>query len=158
MSEQPTSIRNPEITTIEPRPTAVVIGTMKMAELGNFFDSSYHRVAEALQRQGVTPHEAFGFYPRMPTDSIEVEVGFTTSEPISPDGDVVASQLPGGEIVHATYVGAYEGLSGAYGELIEWLQAQGRQPGPAMWEVYVTEPTPDADPNSMVTEVYWTLV
>ncbi|MGB3956027.1 MAG: GyrI-like domain-containing protein [Brooklawnia sp.] len=157
MSEQPTSIQNPEIITVEPQPTAVVIGTMQMAELSNFFDSSYQQVAEAVQRQGVTPHEAFGYYPRMPTDTIEVEVGFTTSAPISPDGNVVASQLPGGEVAHATYVGAYDGLRQAYGDLFSWLQSQGRQPGSAMWEVYVTEPTPQADPGSMVTELYWTL-
>ena len=36
--------------------------------------------------------------------------------------------------------------------------AAGRAPAFPFWEVYVTEPTPDVDPGSMRTDLFWPLV
>ena len=44
-----------------------------------------------------------------------------------------------------------------YTRLMEWVQAQGLPVGQVIWETYVTDPTPEADPESMVTLITWPL-
>ena len=158
MTDRPTKISGPEIFTADPQTTAVIAAEVPIAELKDFFDAAFHAVADVLLRQGVAPQAAFGYYPKMPTETIALEGGFITNSPITREGKVLPGELPGGQIARATYVGSYEGLEAAYGEFAEWIHAQGREPGPAMWEVYVTEPTPDVDPGSMRTDLFWPLV
>lgn len=159
MTDQSIVLENPEIIRVDAQTTAVVADTVPMAEIGSFFERAFCAVAEVVARQGVTPTgAAFGYYPSMPTDTIDVEVGMVTDRPVAPEGEVVASELPAGEVAHAIYVGSYESLGAAYGELAQWIAAQGRQPAVGMWEVYLTEPTPETDPSSMRTELFWPLV
>ncbi|MFK5633747.1 MULTISPECIES: GyrI-like domain-containing protein [unclassified Ornithinimicrobium] len=158
MTDQPSTVENPEIITLEEVPTAVVAGTVRMDELGSFFDRGFGAVARVVESQGMGFQEApFGYYLGMPTDTVDLEVGYVTDRPITPEGDVVVSRLPGGEAAHATHVGPYEGLGAAYGELASWVGQQGRELGPVMWEVYTTEPTPETDPLTLRTELYWPL-
>jgi effector-binding domain-containing protein len=55
------------------------------------------------------------------------------------------------------HVGAFDGLGESWGRLGEWIGAQGLIPGADMWEVYVTEPSPDMDPADLRTELCWTI-
>jgi effector-binding domain-containing protein len=92
-------------------------------------------------------------------------VGFTTAVPVTEaagveeasGGEVVASSLPGGDVARLSHLGSYDRLSESWGRLGTWIGEQGRRPGPRFWEVYVTEPTPEADPASMRTDLYWLL-
>ncbi len=156
MNNQPMALENPEIITLDSQTTAVVAGTVKMAEIGSFFERAFCSVAEALAKQGIAPAGApFSYYPSMPTDTIDVEVGMVTDRPVTPEGEVVASELPAGEVAHATYVGSYEGLGAAYGQLAQWIAAQGRLPAVGMWEVYLTGP--ETDSAQMRTDLFWPL-
>lgn len=145
---------SPEIVDHVQTPTATVRGTVSMAELRDFYDGAFGRVAAALERQEVTPTSAFGLYLSPPGDQFELEVGFVVDGPIEPDGDVVPSALPGGRAARLTHLGSYDGLGGAWEQLMTWVGEQGLAPTGPMWEVYVTEPTPDADPGSMRTDLF----
>lgn len=147
----------PEIVRREPVPTAVVRGSVRMDEIASFFDRAYPLVASVLEQQGVQPLEAFGYYLSPPADTIELEAGFTTGSPVTVDGDVVASSLPGGDAARLTHVGPYDGLAQTWAELGRWMDEHGHRPAQAFWEVYVTQPSPDADPASMRTDIYWLL-
>jgi effector-binding domain-containing protein len=158
MTDRPSSLQNPEILTLEEVPTAVIAGTVRMDELGSFYDRGVREVARVVEGQEMAPQGApFGYYLSMPTETVDLEVGVVTDHPISAEGEVVASSLPGGETAHATHVGPYEGLGGSYGQLAAWIAQHGRQPGPVMWEVYTTEPGPDTDPSILHTDLYWPL-
>ena len=41
--------------------------------------------------------------------------------------------------------------------LAAWMGEQGLTPGPVLWEVYVTEPSPDMDPADLRSELNWLL-
>lgn len=155
--EIPPEATTPEIVTREPVPTAVVRGRVRMEELPHFFDRAYPLVASVLEQQGLQPREAVGYYLSPPGEAMELEVGFTTEAPVAEDGEVVASQLPGGDVARLTHLGAYDTLGESWNTLGSWIGQQGRRPGPGFWEVYVTEPTPEADPASMRTDLYWAL-
>ncbi len=147
----------PEIVRREPVSTAVVRGTVRMEELPQFYDRAYPLVASVLEQQGLQPLEAVGHYLTPPGQTIELEVGFTTVGRVEEDSDVVASSLPGGDVVRMTHLGPYEELAESWGRLASWIGQQGRRPGRSFWEVYVTEPSPEADPATMRTDLYWLL-
>lgn len=157
MSTDP-SLQDPRIVTLEPAGTAVVRATVRMDALPAFFDESFGSLFATLGQQQVEPTgPPFARYEGLPTQTVDVEVGVPTSRPIDPDGDVVPAELPGGEVVTATHVGSYDGLGRSYAELARWIEEQGRTPASSMWEVYVTEPTPETDPATLRTQIYWPL-
>lgn len=148
---------SPEIVHRESVPTAVLRGSVGMEEIAQFYDRAYRSVASVLQEQGVAPLEAIGYYLSPPGATIDLEAGFTTAAPATEDGDVRISSLPGGEVARLTHLGPYEDLAQTWARLGRWIDEQGRRPAQGFWEVYVDEPTPDTDPATLRTDIYWLL-
>lgn len=152
---QPTG---PEVVTAEPVTTAVVKGTIPTDEVRDFFDRSFAVLGEALQTQSVTPTgPAYGLYHGIPDETMDLEVGFPTDRAIEADGSAEAGELPGGRVARVVHAGSFDALGGAWQRLGEWVAAQGLTPADTYWEVYLTEPSPDMDPNELRTELNWLL-
>ncbi|HYO86060.1 MAG TPA: hypothetical protein VES01_06355 [Dermatophilaceae bacterium] len=97
MTDQPGTLENPESVTLEQATTAVIAGSIRMHELGSLFDRAFNETAHVVQSQGVAFQGLpFGYHLSMPTETVELEAGFMTDRPVTPEGDVVASHLPGG--------------------------------------------------------------
>jgi effector-binding domain-containing protein len=73
------------------------------------------------------------------------------------DGEVRAGTLPGGRIARLVHVGGFDRLGDSWAALGAWIGAQGFTPSRDLWEVYVTEPSPDMDPAELRTELLWRL-
>jgi len=146
------------VETIDSQPAAVVRAEVPMDELRSVFDRGFGAVMRVAQAQGVAiTGPPFGFYPRMPTDTVEVVVGFPVSAPVAPDGDVTPFELPGGRVVTGLHVGPYESLESTYRELTEWAAAEGHQLAGQMWESYLTDPRAQPDPATWQTRITWPL-
>ena len=50
--------------------------------------------------------------------------------------------------------GGYDSLGESWGRLQDWVARQGLQTAGDLWEVYLTEPTPDGDPAANRTALY----
>lgn len=148
-------IDTPTLAEAQPRPTAVIRGaSIPMAELGTFFDAGFRELPEAIDRQGaVITSAAFALYLSMPTDVVDVEIGFAVDRPIEPTGRVVPGMLPGGRLATAVYAGGYDGLGAAWGEFRTWLDEHELATDAVFWEIYVVEPTPTMDPADLRTEL-----
>lgn len=146
----------PAVVTLEPATTAVIRRVVPMDRLPEFFDSSFGALAAAVTGQGAgIAGPAFALYHGMPTDTVDLEVGFPTQRAVVTDGDVVASTLPGGRVARAVHAGSFDGLGPAWGRLRSWIDEQGLKAGETFWEVYLTEPAPDMDPADLRTELNW---
>ena len=144
----------PELVEHDQQVTAVVKGVVPMTELPSFFDRSFGALARVLADQGVAPRSAaFALYRGAPTDVAELEVGFVTEGPVTPTDDVAISSLPAGRVARAVHAGSFDGLGEAWGALMGQVAAAGMTPGDTMWEVYLTEPSPDMDPADLRTEL-----
>ena len=55
------------------------------------------------------------------------------------------------------HLGSYDKLVASWERLGAWMGEQGLTPGPLLWEVYVTEPSPDMDPADLRSELNWLL-
>ncbi|WP_349826735.1 GyrI-like domain-containing protein [Brevibacterium litoralis] len=153
---------DPRIITVAATPAAVVSGTnVPFADIAGFYDKAYPAIAEVLEHHQLTPiGPAYGLMTRMPTETMDLEVGFALDHALpvarkSAGGvQVEPSSLPGGLVATTTYVGPYEGLGGAWESFMSAIPGTGHTPRMPFWEVYVTEPGPDADPATMRTDLY----
>lgn len=145
----------PSIITLEPRLTAVVRAVIQVADVESFYDRSFGLIAETIARQDAGfGGAAFGLYHAVPSETMDLEVGMPTMKPIVAEGEVTLSQLPGGRAGKYVYHGGYDGMGEAWEYFIGWLSTHGHPLGLPMWEVYVTEPNPDMNPDDLVTELY----
>lgn len=150
---------------LTPRPAAAVRLTVPMAELdlGALFGEHLPNIAHRLGDLGVEPAGApYGRYHEFGPEVAVAEIGIPTKAPVSTltpiataaDGELAASELPGGEVAIAIHRGSYDGLPATYATLERWIGDQGRRPGGAPWESYVDDPS-EVDPADLLTEVCW---
>src|SRR5690606_24062632 len=145
---------DPQIVEIEPVHLAIIREQIPLEEIGTLFDRAFRTMPERVAAQGrQLTGAAYGLTFSRPTDMIDIAAGFPVDAPIDPEGDMVPFTTPGGTAARYEHRGAYDGLSEAYGQLFAWLEREGLAPGPVMWEIYVTEPSPEADPADMITEI-----
>ena len=134
---------------------------LPMSRIRELFDSTFSALFPALAERGIRPvGPAFSLYRRMPSETVDVEVGIPVASALDAEirtasGVVlVPSALPAGRVARATHLGSYDGLADAWGSLMTGLADKGVAPGLPFWEIYVTEPTPDATPADMRTDLY----
>lgn len=145
-----------EVQTLQAQPAAAVRDEVPMQDLRDVFDRGFHAVMRAVEAQGVSiTGPPFGFYPRMPGETVAVVVGFPVSAPVAPDGDVSAFELPGGRAITCVHVGPYDTLEATYRELLAWAASEGLRLAEHMWESYLTDPSAEPDPSRWQTLVTW---
>lgn len=130
-----------------------------LARIRSLFDDTFGALFPALGANGLRPMGApFSLYHRMPTDTVDIEVGIPVdhplTHPVTSDGvTLTPSVLPAGRIAIVSYYGAYDGLGEAWGRFMGEIAAAGHQPDFPFWEVYLTEPVPGVDPASLRTDL-----
>lgn len=146
------------VTTIDRQPAAVVRAEVPTEEIRTVFDRGFGEVMRVAAAQGVAiTGPPFGFYPRMPTDTVDVAVGFPVAAPVAAEGEVIPFELPGGRVVTGIHVGSYESLDVSFRELAEWAATHGHSLAGHMWESYLTDPRTDPDPATWQTRITWPL-
>lgn len=130
--------------------------TVPVAELPQFFQKSFARLQEYLDRKGAKYSGApFAVYYSQPAATVDVElvfpVVFDVLENLPAEADIYPVDLPGGEAVEYVYFGPYDGMAPAYGEVFQWLGEHGKVPGGPPREVYLSEP--EGDPATWETHI-----
>lgn len=112
-----------------------------------FFDR-YSTISDYLNKLGRTPSSPpFAIYGNIDANAADVEAGFATTSDVEGEGQVIRSDLSGGQVATLIHVGAYEKLDASYAKLLCWMDEQGlKRDGPFM-ESYLNSPldTPTAE-------------
>lgn len=149
MSESPPRVRD-----ADPVTTAVIAAVVPAAELPAFFDRAFSTLPAVLESQGIRPTgAAFALHRRPVADTADLEVGFPVEAEVTPEHGVTPSALPGGRVASVVHCGGFDGLPDAWAGLAAWIEDRGLVPADAMWEVYLTEPTPEMAPSQLRTEL-----
>ncbi len=144
------------------RRTAVIHGSMPMADLPAFMDRAFPALFGAVAAAGLVPGGApFSRYFTFGPDLIDMETGVTIADvPGMPErvfdgsGDVQPGELPAGQVAVGWHVGPYDTIGATYERLLAWAGEQGREPSGALWEVYVTDPSAEPDPAAWRTQIF----
>ena len=86
--------------------------------------------------------------------TLDIEAGIPVAAAAEAKGEIVPSELPGGTAATTIHKGPYETLHEAHAALAQWAEANGHEPSGAPWEIYVTDPGSEPDPNKWETRVY----
>ncbi len=120
---------------------AVVRGQVSHDGIGEFLGTAFGEAIAALQTQGIEVSGApFARY-RMTAEGWDIEAGFPTAAPVTTDGTVHPSSLPGGHAARVIHTGAYSEVAGAYEAGERWIAENGFRPSGVPWESYLDEPS-----------------
>ncbi|NUL48869.1 AraC family transcriptional regulator [Cellulosimicrobium funkei] len=152
-----------EIAFLEVPEVPTVVGAFTdfpMANMAEAFDSTFTALFPVLGDQGIQPAgPGFSLHTRMPADTVDMEVGIPVDRVLrdsvtSGSGVTLRpSRLPAGRVAIVSHLGSYDGLGEAWGTFMQGVADAGHSPALPFWEIYVTEPSPEADPASMRTDL-----
>lgn len=152
-----------EMTVLEVTEVLTVVSTFtdwSITRMAEAFDSTFTALFPVLEDQGIQPMgPAFSLHRRMPSDTVDMEVGIPvdralTAAVTSESGVTLRpSRLPAGRVAIVSHLGSYDGLGEAWGTFMHAVAETGHEPALPFWEIYVTEPSPEADPASMRTDL-----
>lgn len=146
-----------KLLTAEPRPTAVIAQTTSWEEFPNLWSRlldevyAFVRTSEdlATERLGSPRWQNVMLYKdHKPT----VEVGVLVAGPFSPEGRVIASQLPGGKAAMAVHYGDYAQLGRTHAAVRQFVTAERLALAGPRWEIYGHWRD---DPTELETEIYY---
>lgn len=149
----------PEILQTKAEAAAVIHITTPRSEMVKVFGPAVVELMAALAEQGVEPVGAvFAHHLKMSPDFFDFELGVKVSAPVLVARRVQPGQLPAALLARTIYSGPYEGLSSAWGELSDWMEAKGHKPAGNLWEIYAVGPHSTPDPSDWRTELVRPLV
>lgn len=152
-------IESPQITDTASQHTAVIHFRIARADMPKVMGPGVGELLAVLAEQGIVPAgPLFTHHARMEPGVFDFDLGFPVATPVTAQGRVQASQLLPTRVARSTYLGAYEGLSEAWDELMAWIGASGHKAGPDLWESYVSGPESGLDPGQWRTQLNRPLV
>jgi AraC family transcriptional regulator len=145
-----------EIRHLEPQPYACMAATTTPREVGAALHRILPEVDKYLASSGLQAvGRPLARYYRYDRDVVELDAGIRVAIAGEGNGVVAVKELPGGDVAVGVHVGPRTKLKETYDALAAWLAQQGRTPGEAPWEVYVTDPADEPDSTRWQTEIYW---
>ena len=147
-------IDTPQIVQTTAHQAAVIRLTIPRNEMGKAFGPAVQELMTTLADQGVKPVGAvFAHHLRLPPDMWDFELGVETASPVRSSGRVNPGQLPAAKVARTVYRGPYDGLPGAWGDFVAWMNTHGHEQAEDLWEVYLVGPHSSADPANWRTEL-----
>lgn len=146
---------NPQVTTIEGWTSAGIRQVVTMAELKDVFPAAFQKVAtEVAMAGGKLTGPAYARYFGMPTETVDLEIGFGV-EPALEAPSLVVTDNPAMQAVVGTHYGPYDQLESSYGELMQWLAGQNLALADWMLEFY--DSTPETPAEETITRLVFPL-
>ena len=141
---------------VDPRPTAVVAQTTTWADFpslwGQLLDEVYGFARSRPDLATGSGEERWQNIMLYKDQRPDVEIGVLVRAVFEPEGRVIGSELPGGEVATAIHRGDYALLGDTHDAMREYVSARGRELAGPCWEIYGHG---RADPADQETEVFW---
>ena len=147
-------IETPIIVRTTARHTAIIPLIVPTDQIKDVMGPNIGELFAGIAAQGVMPAGPwFTHHHRRPTDTFDFEVSVPVATPIVVAGRLKPSQWPAMTVARTIYHGPYEGLAGAWGEFLAWIEANGHQTADDLWECYLVGPKSSPDPAAWRTEL-----
>lgn len=144
--------------TVSAQPLAAVRRRALTRDIGRVWKPALDLVWEFLRRhEGLRTdgHNCFLYHhPAHRDDAMEIDFGVQVIRPFAPEGEVIFTETPAGEVAMTTHIGGYDKLGAAHDAIHSWRIANGRTFAGLSWEIYGdwTE-----DPTKLETQVIYLL-
>lgn len=74
---------------------------------------------------------------------------------VSPKGDIIAGSTTGGKVIKGIHLGDYHKLDASHADVAKYMEYKGLEASGKPYEIYVTDPSQEADTAKWLTEVYY---
>ena len=144
----------PQIAQTAAQTTAVLRLTVPRAEIQNVMGPGYRELMAVVAAQGIAPVGPWlTHHLRMDPEVFDFEICMPVAAAVAAAGRVKPGELRAATVARTVYRGPYEGLPGAWGEFMAWIDGQGHTPALDLWECYVAGPESSPDPAAWRTEL-----
>ena len=148
---------DPKLVELSPQSTLTTRLTVLLPEMGAKLSEAFSTVHDYATSHGAEltggPFVRYHAHDEA-AHSFEVEAGYPVAAPVSGEGEVASSSLPGGRAASLLHVGPYQELGASHWALQGWVQREGHQPSGGPWEVYITNPHEEPDSSKWETLLY----
>ncbi len=129
-----------EVAQLAAQPALVVKGKVAVQDAGEAIGANLGAVGAYLEAEKLAPVGApFTRTHGFADGVLEFECGFPLAAGARGRGRVIATELPAGKAATTVHVGSQETSEEAYKALHGWMEANGKTPAGAPWEVYTGE-------------------
>jgi effector-binding domain-containing protein len=147
-------IDTPQIVQTAPQQVALIHLTIPKADIQTMMGPGISEVLSTIAAQGITPTGPWlTHHLKMAPDSWDFEISVPVASAVKPAGRVKPGTLRAARVARTNYHGPYEGLGDGWGELMQWIAANGHKPAPDLWECYAAGPESGPDPTKWRTEL-----
>jgi effector-binding domain-containing protein len=146
-----------EVKELEASKVLAIKATVKSNEVGAKMGELYPRLMKCLNESGIemTGPPYSKYYTWDPEGETEMEVGIPVSGPAECEEDIEYIELPPSKVVTAMHIGPYEKIGPVYDAIQKYINENGMIIAGAVWEVYITDPNSEPDPEKYKTQVYF---
>jgi effector-binding domain-containing protein len=139
------------------QPTLAVRTRTSVQELPQVMGQTYGIIAQYLGELGEQPAgPPFAIYHNDDMQDLDVEIGFPVARELPGEGDIQASEIPGGKRATCLYVGPYEEIEQPYNALGQWMGEHGYEASGVAYEMYLNDPG-ETPPEELQTQIVFLL-
>jgi effector-binding domain-containing protein len=147
-------VDQPHIVKTVAQKAAVIHITTPRESIRSVMEAGNRELMETIARQGFKPTGPwFTHQMRMNPEIFDFEIGVPVPDMISPEGRVIACELPATTMARTIYHGDYERLGDAWAEFDQWIAANGYEPAEEFFETYLLGSEASSDPDQWQTEL-----
>ena len=144
----------PQIVQTAAQPVALIHLTIPKADVQKMMGPGISEVLSTIAAQGIAATGPWlTHHLRMDPQTWNFEISVPVASPVNPAGRVKPGTLRAARVARTNSHGPYEGLGDAWGELMQWIAANGHTPAADLWECYAAGPESGPDPAKWRTEL-----
>ena len=95
------------------------------------------------------------YYDYDPKGNTVFELGVPVASETKGTNEIVYKEFPAMKVISSLYVGPYEKVGPVYEYISKYIKDNGLQISGPTWEIYLTNPGQEPDPNKYQTAIYY---
>lgn len=116
----------------------------------------YDELLVFIAKSGISlENRPIAIYHKLSDKRVVFELGIPIDEAVLPAGRIKVKTMPAGNNVVAEYYGSYDTLEDGHNAVQQWLMRYRRKVSGYPWELYVTDPTTEPNPNKWLTRIFY---
>jgi len=129
--------------------------TINLSQMNNIHGKLYGEINSFMDGNGIVSELApIVIYHYWSDTLIDIEAGIQVNDSIETNNERVSlNYVASGNVVSATHFGSYDRLPETYFSINEWMRKNEVQVIGPPWEVYITDPALESDPEKWQTQI-----
>jgi len=141
---------------IDPFSYISILDSCSLEDVGQRINILYNELLVFGARSGIDiTVRPIAIYHRLDEKKAVFELGIPVFKQIPVSGRIRFKTMQGRDHVVASFYGSYDTLEDGHNAIQQWLLRYRRNLAGSPWEMFVTDPATESDPNKWLTRIYY---